>query len=207
MCHCLRCSTQPFTRPLTPERILTRPGPGFLPFQPSGLTVCRHGNERRPRPREKSVPPDASRRRSFSTPKTRIEAHHGDASPGGGVMNASAHGQPPHCRGQSDPRAPARSRHRLPKEHQQGASDDPGARRRCGRRRASIVGSGCSWRRRTGGGGGQHLLGRSDRADVKFGQVRRCLARDSLGTMPSRLRVGCMRGISVVALLGSEKGT
>ena len=35
-------------------------------------------------------------------------------------------GQPPHRPGQSDPRAPARSQHRLPKEHHQGASEDPG---------------------------------------------------------------------------------
>ena len=31
------------------------------------------------------------------------------------ISGSSAHGQPPHRRGQSDPRAPARSRHRLPR--------------------------------------------------------------------------------------------
>ena len=38
-------------------------------------------------------------------------------------------------------------------------------------------------------------------------RVRQCLAWDSLGTTRSRLTVGCMRGISVAAPLGSEKGT
>ena len=36
---------------------------------------------------------------------------------------------------------------------------------------------------------------------------RRWLGWDSLGTTPSRLKVGCMRGISVLALVSSEKGT
>ena len=101
-------------------------------------------------------------------------------------------------RGIAFPKSINRARRMIP-ERGDGAGAEE--RRSWARAVAGVAGRG------GGGGGGQHLLGRSDRADVKFGQVRRCLARDSLGTMPSRLRVGCMRGISVVALLGSEKGT